>query len=384
MDIERFMKILLLFLFWALWYLNFSTRTIISPILPLIEDDFGISHALAGSLFLSFYTGNTIAVFSAGFLSLRIGYKRSIFFCLLLVMMSFLALRFAGTYHLFTGVLFFLGLGTGLYLPCAIPLITSIFSRENWGKAISFHETATGLSSLTVPIITVFALRFFHWRSLFVLISCVCLLAILIFLVLSPDTRPVKEKRVRLSVILRRKDFWIITILWSLCGVASMGIYNIIPLYLVKERGIQIELANSIFGLSRAGSFVSMILIGFILDRFNLRKILLFLILGTGITTIGVSLAHSVWLLVAMLLAQATFSFVFFPAGIVAISKITDLSERSLFTGVLMGIGGMMGPGLSPFLLGALADVWNFQIGIFIVGVLCTLSCLLFKALQEI
>jgi len=144
------------------------------------------------------------------------------------------------------------------------------------------------------------------------------------------------------------------------------------------------ELANSIFGLSRVGSFVSMILIGFIIDRFNLRKILLFLVLATGITTIGISMAHSLWLLVVMLLAQATFSIVFFPAGLVAISKLTDLSERSLYSGIIMGIGGIFGPGLAPFLLGAVADAWSFQIGIFMMGLLCTLSCLLFRALQEI
>ena len=127
-----------------------------------------------------------------------------------------------------------------------------------------------------------------------------------------------------------------------------------------------------------------MILIGFVIDRFSLRKILLFLVLATGITTIGISMAHSFWLLVVMLLTQAAFSIVFFPAGMVAVSKLTDLSERSLFSGVMMGIGGILGPGLSPFILGAVADAWNFQIGIFIVGILCTLSCLLFKALQEI
>ncbi len=378
------MKIFLLFLFWTLWFLNFSTRTIITPIMPLIEDDFGISHALAGGLFFSFYIGQTIAVFSSGFVSLRIGYKRCILFCSLLVMFSFLALRFAGTYHLFVGVLFFLGIGAGFYLPCAIPLITSIFERDNWGKAISFHETATGFSILIIPLITVFALRFFHWRSLFVLACGACFIAIVFFFVFSPDSRPEKENRAQLSGILQRKDFWIITILWTLCGAATMGIYNIIPLYLVKERGIQMELANSIFGLSRIGSFVSMILIGFVIDRFNLKQILLFLVLATGITTIGLSLAHSFWLLVVTLFAQATFTIVFFPAGIVAISKITDPSERSLLSGIMMGIGGILGPGLSPLILGAVADVWNFQIGIFMVGLLCTLSCLLFKALQEI
>jgi hypothetical protein len=34
--------------------------------------------------------------------------------------------------------------------------------------------------------------------------------------------------------------------------------------------------------------------------------------------------------------------------------------------------------------LGAVADTWSFQIGIFVVGLLTTLSCFLFRALQEI
>jgi len=34
--------------------------------------------------------------------------------------------------------------------------------------------------------------------------------------------------------------------------------------------------------------------------------------------------------------------------------------------------------------LGAVADVWNFQIGILMLGALTTLSCLLVKGLGEI
>ena len=163
-----------------------------------------------------------------------------------------------------------------------------------------------------------------------------------------------------------------------------MGIYNIIPLYLVKERGIQIETANTIFGISRIGGFVAMILIGFVIDRFNLKKILLFILLAIGITTIGLSAMHSFWLLSIMLFAQASFSVVFFPVGLVAIAKLTHLDERSIFTSILMSISSIIGPGLSPLILGAIADVWNFQIGILIAGVITILSCLLFKILQDI
>lgn len=72
------MKAFLLLLFWTLWYLNFSARSILSPIMPLIEDNFLISHPMAGVLFFSFWVGNTISIFNSGFISLKIGYKRSI------------------------------------------------------------------------------------------------------------------------------------------------------------------------------------------------------------------------------------------------------------------------------------------------------------------
>jgi MFS family permease len=163
-----------------------------------------------------------------------------------------------------------------------------------------------------------------------------------------------------------------------------MGIYNILPLFLVKERGMQIESANTLFGISRVGGFIAMILIGFVIDKFNLKKMLLFLLFATGITTTAIALVHSYWLLSSMLFAQAIFSVVFFPASLVAIAKLTTLSERSVFTGMLMSISGIIGPGLSPIILGAVADKWNFQIGIFVSGLMITVSCFLFRYLKEI
>ena len=384
MFIERLMNIPLLLLFWGLWFLNYCSRTITAPLLPLIEDRFAISHAVAGGLFFFFQAGNMTAVFSSGFLSLRIGYKRSILLSFLFLIISFLSLRFAGTYHAFAGCLFFLGIGAGLYLPSAIPLITAVFKREQWGKAVSFHETAAGFSILIVPIITVVSLRFFQWRNLFAVLGVACLFFVFFLLMFSPDPRPHEGKNVRLFRILRRKDFWIMTTLFTACGVASMGLYNIIPLFLIKERGMPMATANTLFGLSRIGGFIAIIMIGFILDRFNVKKILLFLLLATGLSTIAVAIAHNFWFLSMMLLIQATFSVVFFPAALVAVARLTDLSERSLFTGILMGIAGIIGPGLSPFILGAVADTWSFQIGIFVVGLLTILSGFLFRALQEI
>ncbi len=378
------MNLLLLVLFWALWYLNFSSRTILAPLLPLIEDALSINHAMAGGFFFAFSVGYTIALLGSGLTALRIGYKKSILLSFIILVLCYSALGLATSYRLFMTIMFFMGISSGFYLPCAIPLITAAFPRAHWGKAISVHETAAGFSILSLPFLTVLALRFIQWRTIFWVLAAACLAIIFFLMAFLPDPRPLREQKDRLSVVLRRKEFWIIGALWVSCAMASIGIFNIVPLFLVKERGIAMDLANTIFGFSRAGGFVGQIAIGFILDRFAIKKLLYFLTLASGLATIGLALSQAYWLLVGMLFLQATFSVVFFPVGLMAIARVTRQSERSLFTGALMSFSSIIGLGLSSVMLGAVADVWSFQIGILALGILITLSCLTYKSFNNI
>ncbi len=173
------MKISFLLIFWSLWFLNYSTRTILVPLLPVIEDELVINHALAGSIFFYISLGHTITMFLSGLLSLRIGYKKLIISGLVILTISFLFLKYAESYASFAAIAFLMGLGSGIYLPCAIPLITSTFSRDNWGKVIAFHETAASFSIFSIPLLTAFALSFFHWRTLFIILSGACFVSII-------------------------------------------------------------------------------------------------------------------------------------------------------------------------------------------------------------
>jgi NNP family nitrate/nitrite transporter-like MFS transporter len=352
--------------------------------MPLIEDEFAITHAMAGVLFFCFWIGNTISVFYAGFMSLKIGYKRSILVSFYGMTIAFIIMRFATSYVSFASIAFLLGLASGIYLPCGIPLITAVFSRDNWGKVISVHETAAGFGMLTVPFMVTMIISVMNWKNIFLIMSASCLILGVILHVTSPDPRPEKTEKGGMMEIIKRRDFWIMTALWSSCAVASMGIFNVIPLFLVKERGIPIETANTIFGISRIGGFIAMISVGFIIDRFNLKKLLFVLLFAAGITTIAIAVINVPWLLSAALFLQATFSVVFFPAGLVAISRLTTLSERSVFTGILMSMSGIIGPGLSPIALGAIADRWSFQAGILGSGIIILAACMLVGKLKEI
>jgi MFS family permease len=376
------MKIFLLFIFWGLWFLNASSRLVLSPLLPIIEDELAITHALAGSLFFYMSVGLTISVFMSGWISKHIGYKRSIIYSFTALMFVFICFRYAQTYYAFAGFSFTLGLTLGIYLPCAVPLITSLISRGNWGKAIAFHDTAPSFSFLAMPILIAFALRFLHWKTFFVMLSGACALIMVFFWVFAPDPRPQKEKKSRYAMIFRRTDFWLIAILWIMATIATAGIYSITPLFLVTERGMQLEVANTIFGISRIGGVFATVLVGFLIDRYAVKKLLFIILFITGLATVGMALVQIVWLLVGMLVIQATVSVVFFPVAVTAISTMTHLDERGTFVGLILALSGIIGMGVVPVGLGAVADIWNFQIGILITGVLIMLSCVFMRRLK--
>jgi len=375
------MKIFLLSIFWGLWFANFSVRTVISPLLPIIEHELNISHAAAGGIFSFLSVSYTISVLLSGLLSPRIGYKRSIAMGFMCLTISAFFFSYVETYAGLAVVSSLMGLGAGIYLPSAIPLLTGIIERKNWGKAIAFHETAASFSIFSIPLLVALVLRFFQWKTVFLMMSATCLVVFSLFLVFVSDVQPQQKKSVRLARVLVRRDFWIIAILWIFAAAGSLGLYNMIPLFLVEENGMPLELANTIFGISRIGGFFAAILTGFVVDRYGFKKVLFVVLSTTGLSTTVLAIAKPIPFLVIMLIVQATVSTAFFPAALVAVSKLTNPSERSIFTGTTIAVGVIVGLGLTPVLLGFIADVWNFQIGILFLGILTVLSSFLLKGI---
>lgn len=377
-------KLLLLFTLWGLWYLAFATRTIVPPLLPIIENEFALNHGMAGALYLFAGVGAALSSLSTGFIAIQIGFKKLIIISFLITCGACFGIYYAKSYNSLAVLLFLFGLSGGFYLPCAIPMITSIFDPTSWGKAISIHETAAGFSILSVPFIVAYALGFHEWRFLFVIMACFVAAGILVFLILAPDSKPKKRQKGILKTIVRRTDFWIVMVLWVNCGMTSMGVYNIVPLYLVDEKGMDLVFANNLFGISRIGGFFGQVCIGFFLDRFSIKKIMFFLVLASGLSTTGMALVVSQELFISLMLLQGTFSVMFFPVGLMAISRLTGLEERGVYTGLIMAVSQIFGIGLTPFLLGVVADAWSFKIGLAVLGILTLSLCPIFSWLKKV
>jgi len=378
------MAVLPLAIFWGLWYLNFSTRTIFSPILPLIEDTLGLSHGEAGGLFTSLAVGYSLILLISGRFVGIWGYKKTVVSGFIGIGLIFFGLQWAEGYAAFHILFFFLGIAAGTYLPSILPIITETYESRHWGKAIGIHDSAASLSILSIPILVALSLHFLSWRNLLLLLGAVSLLLPVCFWKVSVEPkREMSRQKSPISDLVKRRTIWILGFLWIFASASSLGIYSILPVYLVKERGIDFNLANTLFGISRAGGVIVSVFIGFLIDRYGYRFMLKFCLVTTGLSTILLGLSSSLPLILVTLILQATLSVGFFPAGFAALSNLTPLSERSMAIGLAISIGTIFGNGGAPLLLGYTADWLNFQVGIVAMGILTTFSSLGVRLLEK-
>jgi MFS family permease len=159
--------------------------------------------------------------------------------------------------------------------------------------------------------------------------------------------------------------------MWTFMAGSTMGLYYVAPLYLTKELGLTVQRANAIFGISRIGGAIVGISSGFLVDRFGSRKLVLPMVVITGLLTALVAV-KDVWWTQVFLFAQAAVSAGFYPMALVSVSRMYDAESRGQAVGFMITLG-VIGLALFPYLLGVSGDLISFRVGFVALGVLTAL-----------
>ena len=362
--------------------MSFTVRAVFSPIMPLIEDEFGVAHARATSIFMFISLGYSISLFFSGALARVFGYRKAILLSTIITWVVYFLIPAVRIFELFYPLAMVLGLAAGLYLPSIIPLITDYYEEKLWGKAIAVHGSGPSVGVFASPFIVLFILSFFQWRGVFVLLGVVMFICTIIFYFTTDEVGVEKTKDYFLAGILKRRAFWIMGAVWIFSAGCNLGLFLVIPLYLVKELSMDMEHANTIFGISRLGGAIFTILAGFLVDRFSLKKGTFLLMLFTGIFTMLLAV-KDIRIVKVFLFVQATISPTVFPLALVAIPRLFEKEERGQATGFIVTLA-MIGTGLIPYLLGISGDLLSFRFGIFVLGMVTVLCSGLVLFLKEL
>jgi NNP family nitrate/nitrite transporter-like MFS transporter len=367
----------------SMFAVNFMARTILAPLLPIIENDLGVSHAEAGSLFLLISAGFFISIIGSSFITSIITHKRTIFLSFLTLGLAMLITsRTQGLWGIRLALVF-VGVAAGPYLPSGIATLTTLVHKRHWGKVLAIHELAPNLGLTLGPLIAEAVLSGFTWRTTFIFLGLSAIVMAGIFGIFSRGGKFCGETP---SIDSYRKiwanpTFWILVVLFGL-GIGSIfGIFSMLPLYLVTEHGLERNWANTLISISRIASLGVVLLGGWATDRYGSRKILTLVLAITGGLTLGLGIAPTAWVAVLIFL-QPTVGACFFPPALSALSNVSSPQERNLIVSLTIPLSYTIGAGVFPTLIGLIGDLKSIGWGIALVGALTAAGALLPRHLK--
>ena len=359
----------------AVLFFLFTARVIFSPLLPSIEKALALSHAQAASFFLVITIGYSGMIIFSGFIASRISHRLTILLSLLITVLATVLIAASSSPVGIRVGLILLGIGAGLYPPSGIPTITSLVEQKDEGKVLALHEIGPNLGMVIAPIIVAFLLRAFSWRLILVTMSGMGLIIGILFFLFARGGDFYGEPPVfsNASIILSRRSFWIATCLLALGAGASIGVYSIMPTYLVAERGLDQSLVNMLVGISRVSGLLVIFFVGALVDRVGAQKFIFAVILCSGVFTLLMSV-KSQRVLIAAVFVQPVLTTSFFPAFFTAASRIAPRRVHNITISFLLLIGYGFAAGVLPVLLGLLGDRASFAFGFLVYGIVLILA----------
>ena len=174
-------------------------------------------------------------------------------------------------------------------------------------------------------------------------------------------------------------SFWVMVALFVVAIGSSMGVYSMMPLFLMSERGMSRESANMLTSLSRVAGFITLFFSGWMTDRVGHRQATVLFVSMTGGLILMIGLISYPPVTPLLIVLQTLAVVCIFPAGFVMLAVIFSPSRRNLALSLIVTIGYLIGAGVFPVGIGYIAEKssfsWSFAIlGLLVLSVIPLLS----------
>jgi NNP family nitrate/nitrite transporter-like MFS transporter len=365
----------------AIFYLNFVSRIILGPFLPVIEHELGLGHGEAGSLFLFIQIGYATGLLGSGVVSWRFTHRHTIVVSAVAVGISLAGLSLTSSMWAMRLCLVLVGTGAGLYLPAGVATITHLVKDAHWGKALAFHELAPNLAFITAPLLAEVFLASISWRGVLAALGGMAILLAGCFALSGHGgTRQGEAPRLQtVAGLLRDPAVWAMMLIFAAGVGSSLGLYSMMPLYLVTESGMTLRAANGLTSLSRVACLAVAFVSGWLTDRMGHRHALTVALTVTASLNLCLGLLSGPVLTPVFVFLQGAAAVMFFPAAFAAVSRLVPGQTRNLGVALTTAVGVFLGGGGVPALVGYLAEAASFSTAFTVVGALAIFSPLLLR-----
>lgn len=339
--------------------------SVISPVLPLLAQEFGVSYAGAGALVSAFALGRIPFDFIGGALVDRISPRLVASGGAAIVTVSALLSVWATDFHVLLWYRLIGGVGSALFVITAMALLARTVSPRRMGQAMGFYQSMLLLGVSFGPTVGGFSASVFHslrapfWAMaiLSLAVTVLCFRWVTEFPSAEKETPTTAARqettRMVLMTLLRDNTFRFVCILtFLLFGVRSGMMQNLMPLFAQEKLGLSETGIGVIQSLSSLGNFFVLWHAGRLLDRTGRRRVTLVGLWATALAVLGFAWVTTPFFLAA---AAVVFGVVAGYLGPAPAAVIADIAPKGS-TGAVMGVYRMCGDiGL---LLGPISVGW--------------------------
>lgn len=298
------------------FFATMVARLVISPLVPNIITDFGVSTGRIGLALTGMWAAYAALQFPSGILGDRYGERRTIMAALALTVVGSGLLSWSPGYIAFALAAVFLGAGAGLYFSAATTFVAGLF--ENTGWALGLHSAGGPLAGLVAPLLATAVAARYGWRPALLVGAAVAAPVLLAYAVLvrpnrlrtpvdgeddtasrGTDSASIDVDLNQLLGIVTRPSVAFTSLIAVLGYFAWQAVLSFFPAFLIAYHGLSSGTASlafaGLFVLSAAGLPV----LGRLSDRFRRDLVLgiaftvsasamALLLVGDGLFTIGI------------------------------------------------------------------------------------------------
>lgn len=356
-------------------FLSMYARLLLSPMLVFIQHDLSIGPARATQLFLTLALSYSPVMLFSGFLTNRLLHRQTIALSAALLGLGLVMVALAPTlFFLHIGVAV-MGGGAGLYPLAGVASVTAMVNDEIRGRAIAIHELGPNVAFVAAPLAISLGILVMDWRWIAALSGVFALVIALLFerYSVAGDFTGDRPRISNLRIILAKPEFWALTVYFSLAASSTLGVFSILPTFLITSRGHEVTAVNTIIGLSRVSGLGMIFLAGFLLDRIGVRRLVGAIMAITGVLTLLIGLLQGTWMLVAVFL-QPVVVVAFFPAAVSAMADLGPPTLRNVAVSVMIPTVNVVAGGVFPAVMGHLTEQGYVEAGFVVLGAAMVLS----------
>lgn len=360
----------------AAFFVTMFGRLAISPVVPAITDDFGVSKATIGLALTGMWFAYGLAQYPSGLLADRFGERAVILVAIGGTGVMGLLIAIAPIYPVFFVFTVLLGVVAGLHFSVSTSFVSRMY--DDVGLPIGVHNLGGPAAGLIAPVLVAWVALRYDWRTAMVLTAALALPVFVLFVRrIRPrePRRPGSRLRDRIQVrpaieLLSRPEIAFTVCIAVIINFVWQGLASFLPTFFVEFHDFSPALASGFFSAYFALQGVIQVGIGDLSDRYDRDGVsigcLAVYIVGLALLVVS----SRIEMLAVAVLLTAFGTSVFTPVTARFMDILSD-AERNAGFGLVQSVNVVLGS-FGSVAVGLFAEFLGWSVAF---GVLTALIC---------